>query len=717
MISCSGGPLRSISLSRDLATTNSSNTVELATVAFLAAIRHKVNDIVPWAKPSEWANPDFTPECKQAIKATRHLRRVFSKTRLPRAWNAYCRARNLKKRLVSKALRLNHRRRVQKATEQGPRGMWQLAKWVRTRAGAYESGVTPTLRNPDGALAETVDEKATFFQYAFFPAAPAADLTDIDDARYPHQIEFPLIEKHEIERTVLQTPPDKAPGEDGIPNSFWHRVIQIPVVVDTLFEIFNACIRLGCNPNHFQHSITVVLRKGGEDRDYRTPKAYCPIALLNTLGKILESIIAKSLSYAIESYGLLPSTHLGGRRGVSTDHAIQIILDRIHRARGKGQDVVSMLLLDVVGAYDNAHHQRLLHNMRKRRLGHFAPWVQAFLTNRSTRIRMPEGTSTRISTPTGIPQGSPISPILYLIYNADLLEDTQEDGVVSSGWVDDVSLMAAGTTELEMTTKLEWASGIADDWAKRHASIFDTKKYKLIHFVNPRSTTKPAFRPIRLQDGTQIEATKHAERYLGIWLDPDLTFQIHREKAVAKAGTSLQALQGLAGSTWGIALSSMRHLYQAIIVPQILYGVASWFRPDTLTKKQINALIRDFTSIQKRAACLISGAFRTTTASALNVELYLLPIKHQMEQLSQETAIRIRTGPSHATPNGLLIKRSDHELKLGGHTPMEVHAWKKGGCLLAPPDTLPGRWESRRAYIWEPWRAETSRTFENALPG
>jgi hypothetical protein len=49
---------------------------------------------------------------------------------------------------------------------------------------------------------------------------------------------------------------------------------------------------------------------------------------------------------------------------------------------------------------------------------------------------------------------------------------------------------------------------------------------------------------------------------------------------VAKAGTSLQALRGLAGSTWGVALSSMRCLYQAIIVPQMLYGVASWFRPD-----------------------------------------------------------------------------------------------------------------------------------------
>lgn len=94
-------------------------------------------------------------------------------------------------------------------------------------------------------------------------------------------------------------------------------------------------------------------------------------------------------------------------------------------------------MLDASGAYDNVSHDRLLHNIKKRRLGHFVPWVKAFLTNRSTKIRMPEGTSDQILTPTDIPQGSPISPILYLIYNADLIESCG-NGVTSNGWVDDV---------------------------------------------------------------------------------------------------------------------------------------------------------------------------------------------------------------------------------------------------------------------------------------
>ncbi|EED11562.1 reverse transcriptase, putative [Talaromyces stipitatus ATCC 10500] len=378
--------------------------------------------------------------------------------------------------------------------------------------------------------------------------------------------------------------------------------------------------------------------------------------MLNTLGKFLEAIIARRISYAMESEGLLPSSHLGGRKGISTDHAIQIILDRIRGAWGRGHAVVSMLLLDVSGAYDNAHHLRLLHNMKKRRLGHFVSWVTAFLTNRSTKIRIPEGISGQIPTPTGIPQGSPISPILYLIYNADLIEDCANltNHTTTSGWVDDVALMATGNTESETIRKLQKASEIADQWAVRHVSVFDTKKYQLIHFVNPRSTTNPESQPIQLRDNVKIKP-KEAVKYLGIWLDTKLCFDTHRDEAIAKAGTSLEALRGLSGSTWGVALGSMRRIYQAIVIPQMLYGAAAWFQPGLMSQRQISQTISKFAITQKRAACLISGALRTTAAEVLNIELHLMPIRLQLDQLTKATAIRIRTGPAFAIPDGLAI--------------------------------------------------------------
>ena len=72
-----------------------------------------------------------------------------------------------------------------------------------------------------------------------------------------------------------------------------------------------------------------MLRKQGKD-DYTQPKSYRPIALLNTLGKALEAVIANRLAYLADVYHLLPSRHTGGRKLASTEHAVHILLQRIH---------------------------------------------------------------------------------------------------------------------------------------------------------------------------------------------------------------------------------------------------------------------------------------------------------------------------------------------------------------------------------------------------
>jgi hypothetical protein len=77
-------------------------------------------------------------------------------------------------------------------------------------------------------------------------------------------------------------------------------------------------------------------------------------------------------------------------------------------------------------AYDNTAHERLLHDLRRKGLGKVIPWVRAILFDQSTRIRMPEGLTERVPTPTGIPQGSPLSLILHLFYNEGLMEACTE---------------------------------------------------------------------------------------------------------------------------------------------------------------------------------------------------------------------------------------------------------------------------------------------------
>jgi hypothetical protein len=167
----------------------------------------------------------------------------------------------------------------------------------------------------------------------------------------------------------------------------------------------------------------------------------------------------------VETYGLLPPT----RESRRTTQSRSYWTESIHRAWGVGLPVASVALLDVTRAYDNTAHERLLHHLRKKGLGRVIPWVRAFSSDRSTRICMPEGLAERVPTPTGIPQGSPLSPILYLFYNAGLIELGTEQGTrenaeaenlkrtVAYSWVDDVSCLAAGMSKQETVAKLQVA--------------------------------------------------------------------------------------------------------------------------------------------------------------------------------------------------------------------------------------------------------------------
>jgi hypothetical protein len=267
------------------------------------------------------------------------------------------------------------------------------------------------LVRPDGELAHEPQEKAELLRQSFFPPPARADLSDTEGYQYPPAIECPDVTEAEIEQVIRRASPNKALGGDGITNGILQRVLDI--LLSRLQRLFNACLRLGYCPAHFRDAITVVLRKPGKD-DYAQPKAYRPIALLNTLGKALEAVMANRLAYLADTHVLLPSRHTGGRKLASTEHAMHFLLQRIHQAWAEGK-VASLLLLDVSGAYDNVSKERLLHNLRKRRVSHeIVDWVASFLTSRSTSLKLQEYSDPSTPIQTGIPQGSPISPILYL---------------------------------------------------------------------------------------------------------------------------------------------------------------------------------------------------------------------------------------------------------------------------------------------------------------
>jgi hypothetical protein len=210
----------------------------------------------------------------------------------------------------------------------GRRGIWPLAKWARKRSRLPLTPLTiPNLVTRLGT-ATTLSEKAEALKSRFFPPMPSADLTDIPHASYPAKIPSPMsISEDEISSIIKKLHPFTAAGSDGIP-FFVLKCLGSPLVC-YLQPLFQACIDFSYHPTAFCHCNMVPLRKPGKG-DYSAPGAWQPIALLNTLGKVLESVIARQISTMSEEHSLLPAQHMGFCPSRSIDTALDYLVQQIH---------------------------------------------------------------------------------------------------------------------------------------------------------------------------------------------------------------------------------------------------------------------------------------------------------------------------------------------------------------------------------------------------
>jgi hypothetical protein len=129
-----------------------------------------------------------------------------------------------------------------------------------------------------------------------------------------------------------------------------------------------------------------VLRKPSKP-DYSDPGAWRPIALLSTLGKVVEALAARRLSDLVEREGLLPNTQMGNRWNRSTETALELLVEQMHTIRKAGNQVASVLPLDIARAFDTVNHLRLLDNLRKKKVPlWFVQTVRSFLTSRTTTL-------------------------------------------------------------------------------------------------------------------------------------------------------------------------------------------------------------------------------------------------------------------------------------------------------------------------------------------
>ena len=225
------------------------------------------------------------------------------------------------------------------------------------------------------------------------------------------------ISMEEVERNTIGVT-STSPGTDRITvrllKACWAHVKE------HICHIYRNCLKLNHFPTSWKTAEVAMIPKVGK-KDRTSPRSWRPIALLSCLGKGLERIVARRIAWTAMKSNILSPLHGGALPKRSAMDLITSFTHDVEHAWAAGKHV-TMVTMDVQGAFDALLKNRLLHRMIEQ--GWPTPalaFVNSFLTDRQIQVRLGKETTPRYPVACGTPQGSPLSPVLYTLYLAELL--------------------------------------------------------------------------------------------------------------------------------------------------------------------------------------------------------------------------------------------------------------------------------------------------------
>ena len=509
--------------------------------------------------------------------------------------------------------------------------IWKALAYLN-QAGKTQS--IPGLRHQNEVIEEEKD-KAVLFLDTFFPPQPIPVLEQQavnQEAR--ETLLSKAIERSEVYRAIFRPNPRKAPGPDELSFRVWQEVW--PVVKDWIQALYQGSLTLGHLPATWTEAKIVVIQKPGK-ADYTVSKAYRPISLLRTISKGLESIVARRLSQYLEEEDLLPATQFGARPQRSTSQALTVITEQVYKA-WRGGKVLSLASFDVKGAYNGVNKDVLRERLQEKGIPEsLRSWIYSFCSNRRASVSFGNYSSTmeRIEEP-GLPQGSPLSPILYIVYNANLLQGKIEPRKGDVGFVDDYTAWVVGEDADSNTDKLQQnLIPRICNWEKESGATFEAEKTQFIHFGRYSTAKSQPWKPLWMTGKTIYPS--EAVRILGVTLDQGLRMKAHIQQTTARAKQQAIAL----GTIKGLRPAAMRQLFTSTVTSKVDYAAPIWFK----VQEKGGEASRLHKAIQKLGAQAILGAFKTAAGPLLEVEAGLKPPAERLKTKVRQYIIGLYTLP------------------------------------------------------------------------
>lgn len=445
-----------------------------------------------------------------------------------------------------------------------------------------------------------------------------------DDSEAHPNSNIRLFSIEELQTAARSLKNNKAPGPDGIPSEVIKEIAANRPNI--LLRMYNSCLREGIFPEIWKEQKLVLISKGKGDRG--SPSSYRPLCMLDTAGKLLERLIKPRLEEAINSAGGLSKRQYGFRPGKSTMGALKDVINAVEAAQQGNhstRQITLLATLDVKNAFNSLKWTDVIQalEIKFNTPKYLMRIIKDYLKNRVLSYNTKQGIRSMQVT-SGAAQGSILGPDLWNASYDEILKIEMPEDTFLVGYADDIAAVIKARSTDGAQRKLRQVMIRTKNWLDSHGLQLAMHKTELLLLTRRHIPIE-----IDMHVGDLIIPTKTSTKYLGIRLDPKLTYSKQIEYATTKAAKVTSQLGRLMANVGG-PLASRRKLLMEASNSILLYGSEIW--SSTLkTKKRARKIL----AIQRTAALRVTSAYRTVSAQAALVIAGMIPIDLQAMERQQ----------------------------------------------------------------------------------